>query len=84
MFDVHEKNDSVDLPVIIEDYVWIRANVIILKGITIAKGTNIGAGSLVTKSAGPYAINLGMPAKLYKYRWIKEEIKRHEQMIKKF
>ena len=82
MFDVNYKNNNDDLPATIENDVWIGGNVIILKGVTIAKGTIIDAGSLVTKSTEPYSINLRQPAKLYKYRWSKEEIKRHEQMIK--
>lgn len=36
--------------IIIEDDVWIGANVTILDGVTIASGVVIGAGTLVTKS----------------------------------
>lgn len=37
------------LPVIIEDNVWICANVIIMPGVTIKAGSVIGAGTLVAK-----------------------------------
>jgi len=75
MFDVHQKDIKDDLPVIIEDDVWIGANVIILKGVTIAKGSIIAAGSIVTKSTKPYSVNMGVPAKFYKFRWSEEDIK---------
>lgn len=55
-------------PVIINDDVWIGANVSILTGITIGKGVVIGAGSVVTKDIPPYAIAAGVPAKVIKLR----------------
>jgi acetyltransferase-like isoleucine patch superfamily enzyme len=54
--------------IIIEDDVWIGANAVILKNVTLGKGCVIGAGSIVTKSVEPYAIVAGNPAKLIKYR----------------
>jgi serine acetyltransferase len=49
--------------IIIEDDVWIGANVVILKNVIIRKGSVIGAGSVVTKSTEEYSINVGVPAK---------------------
>ena len=49
--------------IIIEDDVWLGANVIILKDVIIKKGSIIGAGSVVTKSTEEYSINAGVPAK---------------------
>lgn len=37
-------------PIIMENYVWVGINVIILGGVTIRKGSVIAAGSVVTKS----------------------------------
>ncbi len=54
--------------VAIEDDVWIGAGVIILPGVTIHKGSVIGAGSVVTKDIPKYAIACGNPAKVIKYR----------------
>ncbi len=50
--------------IIIEDEVWIGANVTILPGIRIGKCSVIGAGSVVTKSVDPYTIVAGNPAKV--------------------
>jgi acetyltransferase-like isoleucine patch superfamily enzyme len=49
--------------IIIEDDVWIGANVVILKDVIIRKGSVIGAGSIVTKSTEEYSINVGIPSK---------------------
>ena len=55
-------------PVIIKDFVWCGANVIILPGVTIGEGCIIGAGSVVTKDIPDYAVAGGNPAKVLKYR----------------
>lgn len=54
--------------IIIEDDVWIGANVTILDGAIIKKGAVIGANSLVLKEVEPYSINFGNPLKFLKYR----------------
>ncbi|MFL2077011.1 acyltransferase [Marinilactibacillus psychrotolerans] len=54
-------------PIIINDYVWIGANTTILKGVTIAKGCIVGAGSVVTHDlARPNTLYAGNPAKFIK------------------
>jgi acetyltransferase-like isoleucine patch superfamily enzyme len=50
-------------PVIIEDNVWIGELVSILPGVTIGKGTIVGANAVVSKSLPPYVIAVGIPAK---------------------
>jgi len=50
-------------PVSIEDDCWIGTNVSINKGVTIKKGSIIGANAVVTKDTLPYSINAGIPAK---------------------
>lgn len=70
-----------DAPVIIEDDVWAGANVTILKGVTIGRGSVIAAGAVVTKSCPPYSIIGGVPAKVLKKRFAPEEIIAHERML---
>ena len=55
-------------PVNIEDDVWIGARVIILPGVTIGKGSVIGAGAVVSKSIPPYSVAVGNPAVVVKER----------------
>lgn len=52
--------------VIIEDCVWIGESVSVLPGVTIGKGSIIGANSVVTKNIPAYAIAAGNPARLIK------------------
>lgn len=51
-------------PIVIEDDVFIGARAIILKGVTIGKGSVVGAGSVVTKSVPPYSVVAGNPARI--------------------
>jgi len=55
--------------VTIEEDVWICANVTVIPGVTIGKGSIIGANALVAKDVEPYSIMGGVPAKLIKKRF---------------
>lgn len=55
--------------------VFIGANVTVLDGVSIADGAVIGAGAVVTKDIPPYAIAVGVPAKVVKYRFDEKTIK---------
>lgn len=54
--------------VTIEDDVWIGAGATILPGSTICKGAVIGANSVVVGVIPEYAIAVGSPAKVIRYR----------------
>ena len=83
IIDVSDKDklSENDMPVVIEDDVWCGANVTILKGVTIGRGSVVAAGAVVTKSFPPYSIIGGVPAKLLKMRFTPEQIIEHEQKI---
>ncbi|WP_305067252.1 acyltransferase [Mangrovivirga halotolerans] len=66
--DIHNHFEKgVQLPVIIEDDVWIASKAIILKGVRIGKGAVIAAGAVVTKDVPPYTVAAGVPAKIIKH-----------------
>ena len=71
-----------DMPIILEGDNWIGANSTILKGVTIGEGAVVAAGSVVTKDVPPYSVVGGVPAKVIKYRFDDETIKKHEEMLK--
>ncbi|MBR0278045.1 MAG: acyltransferase [Clostridia bacterium] len=72
-----------DADVIFEGDNWIGANSMILKGITVGFGAVVGGGSIVTHDVPAYAIVAGNPARVIKYRFTEEEIKQHEERLKK-
>jgi acetyltransferase-like isoleucine patch superfamily enzyme len=51
-------------PVVISDDVWIASRAIILKGVTIGRGSMIAAGSVVTRDVPEYSLVGGVPAKV--------------------
>ncbi len=55
-------------PIKIGSDVWIGRGVFIGKGVEIGNGAVIGANSVVTKSIPPFAVAVGSPAKVIKYR----------------
>ena len=74
-------NSFITRDVVIEDFVWLGNNVIILGGATIGEGAIIQAGSVVCGDIPKYAIAGGHPAKPFKYRDIEhyEELKKKER-----
>ena len=54
--------------------VFIGANVTVLDGVTIGDGAVIGAGAVVSKDIPPYAIAVGCPIRVIKYRMTEEQI----------
>jgi acetyltransferase-like isoleucine patch superfamily enzyme len=75
------KVGGVNLPIIIEDDVWLGSRVIILKGIKIGEGTVVGAGSIVTKSLPPYSICVGNPCKPLHCRYSIKDLKKHLSLV---
>jgi len=54
--------------IVIEDDVWLGANVTVVDGVTVGRGSIIGAGSVVTRDIPPYSIAVGTPARPVKNR----------------
>jgi len=63
-------------PPIIGDDVWVAAKCIIMQGVNIGQGAIVGAGSIVTRDVPPYAIVVGNPAKIVRYRFNEEVVDR--------
>lgn len=76
----HKKSAGLSKGVVIEDDVWIGANVTILKGVTIGRGAVVAAGAVVTRSVSPFHIVAGVPARTVRVRFSGEELARHIEM----
>lgn len=73
-YEVFEKDEVLDTHkfdrlIEIGSDVWIGCNVTILRGCKIGNGAIVGANSLVNKDVPPYAIVVGSPARIVKYRF---------------
>lgn len=54
--------------------VWFGRNVIVTNGANIGNGVIAGAGSIITKDIPDYAIVVGVPAKIVRYRYTQPQI----------
>lgn len=73
----HHCNEAVSKgDIIVEDDVWIGYGSIIMSGVRIGQGAVIAAGAVVTRDIPPYAIVGGVPAKIIKYRFTPDVVKK--------
>lgn len=61
---------------IISDGCWIGSRAMIMQGVHLGEGCVIATGSIVTKDVPAYAVVGGTPAKIIKYRFPIEKIKK--------
>lgn len=62
--------------IIIGNDVWIGSGVTIMSGVYIGSGAVIGADTVVRKDVPPYAVVVGNPARIVRYRFDEETIAR--------
>jgi len=54
--------------IVIEDDAWLGLGVKVLDGVTIGRGAVIGAGAVVTRDIPPFAVAVGIPARVIRRR----------------
>lgn len=67
--------------VIINEDVWVGAQSTILAGVNIGRGAVVGAKALVTKDVPPYALVVGIPARIVGVKFSKAGIMEHERIL---
>lgn len=55
-------------PIVVGDDVWIGFGAVILPGVTVGRGSIVGAGAVVTRDVPEYSIVGGVPARLIRAR----------------
>ena len=63
-------------PTTIGNDCWIGSNCFVKTGVTIGDGVIVGAGAVVTHDVPPYAIVVGVPARILRYRFPDDVIQR--------
>jgi acetyltransferase-like isoleucine patch superfamily enzyme len=66
-------------PVCIKAGADIGTNAVILPGVTVGKGSIVGAGAVVVKDVPPFAIVTGVPARFLRWREGYEPSEEYEQ-----
>ena len=78
---IFKRTEDIEKDIIVEEDVWIGANVTLMDGCHIGRGANIGAGSVVRFKVPPYAVVVGNPAKIVGFSFTPEEVKKHEEEL---
>ncbi|MDT8306181.1 MAG: acyltransferase, partial [Anaerolineae bacterium] len=52
--------------IVVEDDVWLGANVVVTDGVRIGKGAVVAAGAVVTRDVPPHTVAAGVPARVIK------------------
>ncbi|SDB28924.1 transferase hexapeptide (six repeat-containing protein) [Pseudobutyrivibrio sp. YE44] len=66
--------ESINKKVVIGNDVWFGQNVVVTNGARIGNGVIAGAGSIITKDIPDYAVVVGNPARIIRYRFNEKQI----------
>ena len=78
--DRYHVND-IETYVVVGEDCWIGANVTILAGTKVGRGSIVGACGLLNKVTPPYAVLVGSPAKIIGAKFTLEQVLEHESKL---
>lgn len=76
--DKYDTDHLEDQDIVVDEDVWIASHVTLLKGAHIGRGAVIGSGACIRSAVPPYSIVVGNPAKVIGFKFVPEEILKHE------
>lgn len=79
--DKINRGGGYDEDVTIEAGCWIGTRAIILKGVTVGRGSVVGAGAVVTKDIPPYSVYVGVPQSKIYSRFSEDQVREHERIL---
>lgn len=79
--DEMDPDHQEDRDIVVEEDVWLGANVTLLKGVHVGRGSVVGAGSVVRNDIPPYAVVTGNPAKIVGFKYSPSIIVEHEEKL---
>ena len=71
---IHPRGELIEKRITIGNDVWLGRNVIICNYSNIGNGVIAGAGAVITKDVPDYAVDVGVPARIIRYRFEKTQI----------
>ncbi|NTX87781.1 CatB-related O-acetyltransferase [Pseudomonas sp. UMC631] len=79
-FTTEAPYDRFSKPLSIGHDVWIAAGAVVCRGVRIGNGAVVGANAVVTADVEPYAVVVGAPARVVKYRFPAAIIRKLEEL----
>ena len=73
--------NDVESDIVIGEDCWVGANVTILSGTYLRRGSVVGACSLLNKQYPPYAVLVGIPARIIGVKFTIDQIIEHEECL---
>lgn len=68
-------------PIVLEENCWVASHSYLCGGVTVGRGSRVGAKSIVRTNIPPYAIAYGNPVKIVGFRYTPEEMEAKESIL---
>lgn len=76
VFTTNWEQPTLKEDIVIGNDVWIAQGVRVLPGVKIGDGAIIGAGAVVSRDVPPFAVIVGNPGKIARFRFSEEQIEK--------
>ena len=70
--------------IVLERFVVLGANCVVMPGVTIGEGATVGACSFINRDLAPWTVNVGIPARPIKKRNKEGVLQRAEELMRRY